>query len=89
MDHDRSFTARLQRLLFPFERLTRVFICREDLTLELLLRVLFGVTSRVLQIKTDGKLEIKLDGAALVGSTQGILYLNVYFGAVKSTVPFF
>lgn len=89
MDHDRSFTAWFQGLLFPFERLTGVFICWEDLTLELLLRVLFGVTSRVLQIKTDGKLEIKLDGAALVGSTQGIFYLNVYFGAVESTIAFF
>lgn len=44
----------------------------------------WAVFSAIVQIEANGKLEVQLNSATLVGALEGVPGLNVYFGSVES-----
>jgi hypothetical protein len=60
MDHDRPGMTRLHCLLFPLEFLAGELVSLENLTAQFfaLLWLLFAVGSLVLEVETDGEVEI-------------------------------
>jgi len=93
MNHNRALVTWLKGLFFPFKWLAAVLISRIVLTLKLILMCFcFSMllrSTRVLEIKSDWQLEIQLNRAALVSTTERIFNLHINFRAIKGTITFF
>jgi hypothetical protein len=97
MHHNGATESRLEWMLNPGPVLVGHIVSLENLFLVVFLgdfclvfcsMLLFlGCGLRlILQVKSDRKLEIKLNGTALVGTFQSIKHLDVNFGTVESTI---
>jgi len=97
VDNDGAFETRLEGMLVPGEIFVVHVILLENLfwqfnfilILSLIVSVslLFcGILSLVLQIESDGLLEIAMNGTALVLTFEGIHHLDVDLGSVERTV---
>ena len=99
MDHDRATESRLERLFFPGVLHVVVFIRREILRSELFFsRLAFfslimyvhllvgGAFRLVLQVESDGLLEVNLDGAALVLAVERIIHLHIDLWSIKGSI---
>ena len=99
MDHDRATESRLERLFFPGVLHVVVFIRREILRSELFFNrlavfslimyvhlLVSGAFRLVLQVESDGLLEVNLDGAALVLAVERIVHLHVNLWSVEGSI---
>ena len=96
MHNDRSLETGLKSVLVPSVVLVVHVVLLENLVgkfrlLLILLIVSVGllfssILSLVLQVESDGLLEIALDGTALMLSLKSIAYLNIDLGSVESAI---
>jgi hypothetical protein len=96
VNNDWAFETGLKAMLLPSEVLVVHIILLEQLRTEFLLLLvllvvgvslfLSSVFSLILKVESDRLLEVQLNSAALVLTSQGIINLNVDLGAVESTI---
>jgi len=90
MNHNRSSKTGLEGLLLPFKVFFVIFVSLEHLRAKLLVWINFSLVAGgiclVLQIESNGELEIQLDSSTLMSTLQGIIHLDVNLGAIKSAI---
>jgi len=93
VNHNWSGETGPERLLLPFEIFVIIFILLEQLCRQRLLflfsagflPVSFSI-GLVLEVESNWKLEIELNGTALMSSLQGIVNLNIDLWSIEGTI---